>query len=194
MSSDFAFKKTSIDGLLIIEPFVAEDERGYYIKSYERDVFRQNGINIGVQEICGSVSHRGVLRGLHYQKKEAQSKVVRCAFGRLFDVSVDLRKNSSTYGQWFGTEISYKNNKMLYIPPGFAHGTFALSEDAVLVYHSAEKYLRDYDAGIRWDDPTISIEWPLSEGNVTHPILSEKDGVLPFLSEINIELNGQDEN
>ncbi len=189
MSSDFTFKKTPIDGLLVIEPFVVEDERGYYIKSYERDIFIQNGINIGVQEICGSISNGGVLRGLHFQKRESQSKVVRCAFGRLFDVSVDLRKNSSSYGRWFGTEISHDNKKMIYVPPGFAHGTFALSDNAVLLYHSAEKYLRDCDGGIRWDDPTISIKWPLSEGHVTHPILSEKDKVLPYLSEINIELN-----
>ena len=188
-SNDFAFKKTPIDGLLIIEPFIVKDERGYYIKSYERDIFKKNGIDIDVQEICGSISKKGVLRGLHYQRKEAQSKVVRCAFGQLFDVSVDLRRQSNTYGQWFGIELSHNNNKMIYIPPGFAHGTLTISENAVLLYHSAEKYLKEYDGGIRWDDPTISIKWPLKENNLSYPLLSMKDKNLPYLSEINVELS-----
>lgn len=186
----FNFLKTPLEGLIIVEPFVSKDERGYYIKSYERDIFELNGIKVGVQEVCGSLSYRGVLRGLHYQTKKPQSKLVRCAFGQLFDVAVDLRKNSNTYGEWFGIELSHENNMLMYIPPGFAHGTLAISEVAILSYHSGERYLNDFDAGIRWDDPTISVKWPLNKISMPQPLLSMKDKALPYLSDCNIELDG----
>lgn len=172
--SNFNIIDTSIEGLKIVEPFLVRDERGYYIKTFEKDIFKQLGLNIGIQELCGSISKKGVIRGLHFQTKHAQSKLVRCAYGIIYDVAVDLRPDSKTFGKWFGIELSHYNNQMLFIPAGFAHGLMALSDEAVLSYHSAEKYVKDWDYGIRWDDKDLGITWPLERVNADI-IISEKD-------------------
>lgn len=172
--SNFKIINTKIEGLKIVDPFCVEDDRGCYIKTFERDIFKQLGLDIEVQELCGSISKKGVVRGLHFQTRYAQSKLVRCAYGRIYDVAVDIRPNSKTFGQWFGIELSHYNNKMLYIPSGFAHGLMALSDEAVLSYHSAERYLKDWDSGIKWDDVDLAIEWPNDELH-TEVIISEKD-------------------
>lgn len=178
----FEILDTNIKGLLRIKPIVFDDQRGYYIKSYEKNIFREIGLDLSVQEICGSMSHKGVLRGLHFQYKNAQSKLVRCAYGRIYDVAVDLRKNSSTFGKWYGLELSSENNEMLFIPSGFAHGILALTEPAILSYHSAEIYEPIYDSGIRWDDKDLNINWPLKDiDNVV--TLSEKDNNLMSFNE-----------
>lgn len=173
---------TEIDGLFIVQPFCVEDERGYYIKSYEKDILQSLGMDIGVQEICGSYSKAGVIRGLHLQTENAQSKLVRCAYGEIFDVAVDMRKDSATFGKWYGITLTHINNKMLFVPSGFAHGIMAISDEAILSYHSAEKYSSKFDKGIIWNDPDLNISWPINKIK-RQPILSEKDRTLPTFRE-----------
>lgn len=179
---NFKIIETEIPDLVIIDPFCVEDNRGYYIKTYEKDIFKEIGLDIGIYELCGSFSKKGVLRGLHVQTQYSQSKLVRCAYGKLFDVAVDVRPHSKTFGQWFGTILDHIDNKMIYIPAGFAHGVMALSEEAVLSYHSAEKYVKEFDSGIIWNDKDLNIAWPLEE-IAQEPILSNKDQKLPTFQE-----------
>ena len=180
--NNFFVEETNIEGLKVIIPFYAEDDRGFYIKTYERDIFKSLGMDIDIQELCGSISKKGVLRGLHFQTKYAQSKLVRCAYGEIYDVAVDLRPESKSFGKWYGIFLSHINKKMLFIPSGFAHGILAMTEDAVLSYHSSEKYIKDYDSGIIWNDTDLNITWPINKvnGNI---ILSEKDKKLQSFKE-----------
>lgn len=178
----FIFENTKLEGLKLVTPFKADDNRGYFLKSFERDIFLENGIDINVSEINESQSSKGVLRGLHFQLKYPQTKLVRVVHGNIFDVAVDLRKNSPTFGRWQGFYLSGDKKSMLYISKGFAHGFLTLSDKAVVTYTCDGKYMMEYDSGILWDDSDIAIEWPLHR--VDKIILSEKDKLLKRLSDM----------
>jgi dTDP-4-dehydrorhamnose 3,5-epimerase len=175
----FLFETRPIPGLILITPRVFEDERGLFFEWYKESDFTNAGIRERFVQDNHSVSRRGVLRGLHYQKApHAQGKLVRCTYGRVWDAAVDIRADSPARGRWFGTELSAENRKILYIPPGFAHGFLTLSETAEFCYKVSAEYAPEADTGIRWNDGDIGIEWPLQESEI---IVSEKDASLPFL-------------
>jgi len=175
----FVFEKLEIDGLCLITPKVFADERGYFMETYKRSVFFENGIKRDFVQDNLSRSKKGVLRGLHYQEGDyAQGKLVRCSKGEVFDVAVDIREGSKTFGQWYGVVLSEENGKMLYIPEGFAHGFYTLSEVADLVYKCTSEFHAPADRGIIWNDPDINIDWKTDK-----PILSEKDMKHPRLKE-----------
>ncbi|MCX8097281.1 MAG: dTDP-4-dehydrorhamnose 3,5-epimerase, partial [Spirochaetes bacterium] len=157
---------------------------GFFLESWNEREFEEVGLNIKFVQDNHSRSVRGVLRGLHFQDPYPQGKLVRVVRGRIFDVAVDIRKNSPTLGKWFGIILSDEDMKMLYIPEGFAHGFLVLSDFADVVYKTTEFYYPEYDRGIIWSDETIGIEWPLEEIGNQHPILSEKDSRLPRLKDI----------
>ena len=169
----FKFMETSIEGVYIVEPTVFGDERGYFMETYHEREFKEAGINATFVQDNQSKSKKGVLRGLHFQRTKPQGKLVRVIRGEVFDVAVDLRRDSETYGKWEGVILSEDNKKQFYIPEGFAHGFLVLSDEAEFTYKCTEFYHADDESGIRWNDPEIGIEWPL-EG-VDEIILSEKD-------------------
>ena len=170
--------KTPIDGLLIIEPKVFADPRGVFYEVYSESKYNEHGISRFVQD-NHSVSKQGVLRGLHYQVNSGQDKLVRVTQGEIFDVAVDIRKQSPTYGKWWGLSLSETNNLQLYIPVGFAHGFCVLSESAEVLYKCSDYYSPEDERGILWNDPDLAIDWPIKD-----PILSEKDAVYPLFSEL----------
>lgn len=176
---NFDFLPTQISGLYLIKPFYIKDERGYFSKNFEKDIFHKMGINMDIQESIESKSHKGVLRGLHFQKKEPQAKLVRAVSGKIFDVAVDLRYGSETFGKWQGFVLDDENKYELYIPCGFAHGFLVLSDIAIVNYHCAGKYIQSEDHGIVWNDPDINIKWP----NCKNIKLSPRDSSLPTLKE-----------
>lgn len=182
MKTDFLFHETTMEGLTLIEPFFASDERGSFSKWFEPNIFKAHGIMLEIFECYESCSARGVIRGLHFQKEHWQSKLVRCMSGELFDVAVDLRKDSKTFGKWEGFYLSPNSRKMLFIPKGFAHGFLSLEDDTVISYLCGDRYDPASDGGIRWDDPDIAVKWPLE--NILKPIISPKDMRLPTLSEL----------
>lgn len=163
---------TPIDGLLILEPRVFEDNRGFFYESYNEETFRHLGINDRFVQDNHSGSRKGVIRGLHYQICHPQAKLVRVLVGEIFDVAVDIRRASPTFGKWFGINLSAENKKQLYIPAGFAHGFLVLSDWAEVLYKTTDFYAPECDRVIVWNDPTIGIQWPLDG---LEPILSEKD-------------------
>lgn len=169
----FKYEETGIEGLKIVWPMLAEDKRGYFLKCYEKECLERIGIKLEVSEINESRSVKGVLRGLHFQKQFPQAKLVRVEQGEIFDVAVDIRQGSSTYGKWKGVYLSGKNRKMFFLPEGFAHGYVTLSDYAVVTYTCAGKYVPEDEDGIAWNDPFISVEWPLEK--IGELILSEKD-------------------
>lgn len=175
------FIKTKIEGLIIIEPSVFEDERGFFMETYSQKVFAENGIDVNFIQDNHSRSSKGVLRGLHFQKPPfAQDKLIRCTRGEVFDVAVDLRKNSSTFGQWEGVILSEDNKKMFFIPKGFAHGFLVLSDIVDFQYKCSNFYSKESEGGLLWNDPDLKIDWPQME----NLILSEKDKLWPKFSEI----------
>lgn len=181
----FKFEDTPLDGLKVIHPAYMEDERGNFLKSFEKEIFSQNGIEMAPFEVFESLSTKGVLRGLHFQTKLPQAKLVRTVTGNVFDVAVDIRKDFPTFGKWHSVELSGANKKMFYIPPYFAHGFLVLSESAIVSYICAGRYLKEYDSGILWKDPVVAIEWPISIiGEVT---VSKRDesfgGLVEFMGE-----------
>jgi len=157
----FTFTKTDIEGVILIEPKVFGDERGYFMETYNKADFIEAGITCEFVQDNQSKSSKGVLRGLHYQKQYSQAKLVRVIKGEVFDVAVDLRKNSPTYAKYVGVILSAEKKNMLYIPKGFAHGFLVLSDEAEFTYKCDEFYHPEDEGGIRWDDPTIGIEWPV---------------------------------
>lgn len=169
----FEYEDTGIEGLKIIKPIIAEDKRGYFLKSYEKDCLEQIGITLEVSEINESKSKKGVLRGLHFQKRFPQAKLIRAEQGEIFDVAVDLRMGSPTYGQWRGVYLSAENRSMYFLPKGFAHGFLTVSDFAVITYTCDGKYRPDDEGGIAWDDPVVGVNWPADR--VSQIILSEKD-------------------
>ncbi len=162
-----------IKGLCVIEPTVFKDERGYFMETYNQNDFKEAGLDMVFVQDNQSMSVRGVLRGLHYQKQFPQGKLVRVVRGEVFDVAVDLRVDSETYGKWFGVTLSAENKKQFYIPEGFAHGFLVLSDEAEFVYKCTDFYHPGDEGGMAWNDPDIGIEWPLQDG--VELIISEKD-------------------
>ena len=162
-----------IKGLYVIEPTVFKDERGYFVETYNQNDFREAGLNMVFVQDNQSMSVKGVLRGLHFQKQYPQGKLVRAVRGTVFDVAVDLRSDSGTYGKWFGVVLSAENKKQFYIPEGFAHGFLVLSDEAEFVYKCTDFYHPGDEGGLKWDDPEIGVDWPVSEG--MELIISEKD-------------------
>lgn len=165
--------RCEIEGLCVIEPTVHRDERGYFVETYNENDMKEAGLDLVFVQDNQSKSTKGVLRGLHYQKQFPQGKLVRVLFGKVFDVAVDLRAGSKTYGKWFGVELSEENMKQFYIPKGFAHGFYVMSDEAVFAYKCTDFYHAGDEGGMKWDDPEIGINWPIPEG--TTPIISEKD-------------------
>lgn len=177
----FSFKKLEIEDVILVTPQVFGDSRGFFMESYQKTAFAQNGITEDFNQDNHSKSAKGVLRGLHYQTNpKAQAKLVRCPRGKIFDVAVDLRKNSPTFGKWVGEILSEENKNMLYIPAGFAHGFVVLSDEAELLYKASNEYSQQNDRGIRWNDPDINVEWGID----FEPLVSEKDYKQPYLKEV----------
>jgi len=169
---------STLPEVIIIEPDLLHDHRGYFMKIYHQEKFLSAGIDVGFLQDNQSMSSRGTLRGLHYQIKRPQGKVVRAIRGEIYDVCVDIRRSSPYFGKWIGVSLSDESKRALYIPPNFAHGFCVLSEVAEFSYKYTDFYFPDYERAIRWDDPDLAIDWPLQE-----PILSEKDASCPFLRE-----------
>ncbi len=174
---NFIFEEQEIKGLFVIEPKVFGDERGYFIETYHLEDFKAAGINKSFVQHNQSLSRKNVLRGLHFQKEHPQAKLVRVLKGEVYDVAVDLRNGSPTYGQWCGVILSDVNKKMTYVPEGFAHGFLVLSEEAVFTYLCTDFYHPEDEGGIPWNDPDIGVEWPLEDG--VQPFVSDKDNQHP---------------
>lgn len=181
---NFNFIETKIQGVYIIEPKVFGDNRGYFMETYNKEHFTEAGLNMTFVQDNESKSTKGVLRGLHFQKKHSQGKLVRVTKGEVFDVAVDLRMGSPTYGQWEGVVLCEENKKQFYIPEGFAHGFLVLSDEAVFNYKCTDFYFPEYDGGVMWNDTDINIKWPL-EG-IENIILSEKDKKHPNLKGLDL--------
>ncbi len=179
----FNFIKTKINDLYIIEPTVFGDHRGYFMETYNRIDFKESGIDVEFVQDNQSMSKKGVLRGLHFQKKYPQGKLVRVIQGKIFDVAVDLREESETFGEWVGVILSEQNKRQLYIPQGFAHGFLVLSEEATFTYKCTDYYHLEDEGGIIWSDPDINIDWPLQ--HIDELILSQKDEKLKPLKLFN---------
>jgi len=177
----FKFIKTSIEGLYIIEPTVFGDERGYFMETYHAKEFKEAGLDMTFVQDNHSKSRKGVLRGLHFQYTNPQGKLVRVIKGEVYDVAVDLRKDSITYGKWEGVTLSEENKKQFYVPEGFAHGFLVLSEEAEFTYKCTNFYDGEDEGGVLWNDSDIGIKWPI--GNIDEVILSEKDKQLKRLKE-----------
>lgn len=179
--ASFLFDQTSIANLTRITPFCAEDGRGYLSKPFEKSVFASHGIELSPYEELRSFSRKGVLRGLHFQRHHSQDKLVQVLHGAVYDVAVDLREGSETFGKWEGFFLTAENRQMLYIPKGFAHGFLALEDETLFSYLCGDRYDPESDGGIRWDDPQLAVTWPLERAG--EMILSDKDAALPSLSE-----------
>ncbi|MFN3740888.1 MAG: dTDP-4-dehydrorhamnose 3,5-epimerase [Thermodesulfovibrionales bacterium] len=176
----FSFHRFEIPDLILIEPVVFSDKRGFFLEFYKRSDFLKAGIKEEFVQDNHSCSLKGVLRGLHFQKDpEAQGKLIRCTRGEIFDVAVDIRKDSPTFGRWVSVILSEENRKMLYIPPGFAHGFQVISDMAEIIYKTTREYCPSHEAGIIWNDPELNIDWPIKE-----PLLSERDRQWPMLKEL----------
>jgi dTDP-4-dehydrorhamnose 3,5-epimerase len=167
------FSTTSIPDIILIEPRVLGDERGFFMETYRFERFLAAGIPSHFVQDNHSGSRRGTLRGLHYQINQAQGKLVRAIFGEIFDVAVDLRRSSATFGRWEGQYLSAENKLQLWIPPGFAHGYYVLSEWAEVMYKTTDYYALQWERVLLWNDPEIGIEWPIQPGE--QPIISPKD-------------------
>ena len=180
----FEFEKQKIEGVILVKPKVFGDNRGFFMETYKKSDFFANGITEDFVQDNHSKSTKGVLRGLHYQAKPyGQAKLVRCSKGRIYDVAVDIRKNSNTYGQYVKVELSEENKHMLFIPNGFAHGFVALTDEVELLYKTSGEYVQNADRGILWSDEDININWEID----FEPILSEKDKVQQKFKDINKE-------
>ena len=182
--SNFKFIETKIKDLYIIEPKVFGDNRGYFMESYNRKDFVEAGLDMVFVQDNESKSKKGVLRGMHFQTKHTQGKLVRVTQGAVYDVAVDLRKGSPTFGKWEGILLTAENKKQFYVPEGFAHGFLVMSDEAVFNYKCTDYYAPEYDSGLLWNDSEIGIEWPLDE--IEEILLSEKDKVQKNLKELEI--------
>ena len=175
------FIPTAIPDVVLIVPRVFGDDRGFFLETYRQDVFEAACGPVNFLQDNHSGSRQGTLRGLHYQLRQAQGKLVRAVAGEIFDVAVDIRQGSPTFGQWVGARLSAENKHQLWVPAGFAHGFYVLSAWAEVFYKASSYYAPEWERGIRWDDPAIGIAWPLAEGGT--PLLSEKDQRNPSLAE-----------
>jgi dTDP-4-dehydrorhamnose 3,5-epimerase len=170
------FQETELPGVIVIEPAVFEDDRGFFMETHHRDKFREAGITLPFVQDNHSRSTQGTLRGLHFQEPHAQGKLVRAVNGAIFDVAVDIRRGSPHFGRWVGVELTSENRKQMWVPPGFAHGLLVVSETADVFYKCTDVYAPDDEHIIAWNDPDIGIDWPSTE-----PHLSERDaGALPL--------------
>lgn len=175
MNQNFSFHRTDIPGVLEICPFYAEDIRGCFTKDYSKEVFEANGLSYNLAEVFYTTSHKGVIRALHFQRIKQQPKLVRCIWGHVWDVVVDLRKESPTFKKWRSFDLTGENHKEILIPAGCAHGYMVL-EESVVSYKCGEKFYGEYDDGILWNDPNIGVNWPLElVGGIHNIILAEKD-------------------
>lgn len=180
----FNFEPQNIKDVILVKPKVFGDSRGFFMESYKKSEFFANGIDVEFNQDNHSKSSKGVLRGLHYQAAPyGQAKLVRCARGRIYDVAVDIRPDSPTFGKYVKVELSEENKQMLYIPVGFAHGFIALTDDVEILYKASGEYAPQADRGILWNDKDINIDWGID----FEPLLSDKDKVQPKLNEINKE-------
>lgn len=178
----FEFQKTKLEGVIVVNPKIFPDERGEFAELYQQSAFAAGGIDASFVQINYSKSKQHALRGLHYQlPPKAQGKLVQVSAGSAFDVAVDIRKNSPTFGTWIGVTLSSTEKNMLYIPPGFAHGFCALEENTEFVYYCTEEYSKEHERGIVWSDPAIGIQWP-----VENPIISDRDAVYPVLAQADL--------
>ena len=183
MVQQFQFNKTMIDGLIEVVPFNADDERGCFTKDYSKEVFENNGIKHDLSEIFYTTSHKGVIRALHFQRVEQQSKLVRCICGHVWDVVVDLRPNSLTFKKWVSFDLTGEKHNQILVPGGCGHGYLVL-EPSVVSYKCDVKFYGEYDDGIIWNDPDLAIDWPLDlVGGEESLILSEKDSNLQSFKE-----------
>jgi dTDP-4-dehydrorhamnose 3,5-epimerase len=180
----FNFTEAKISGVYIIEPRLFGDHRGYFMETYNYEAFKAAGLDMIFVQDNQSKSKKGVLRGLHYQNPKPQGKLVRVISGQVFDVAVDLRKNSPTYGKWEGIILSAENKKQFYVPEGFAHGFLVLSEEAEFVYKCTDFYNPEFEGSLAWNDPDIAIQWPLTD--ITEVLLSEKDKKAPLLKQAKV--------
>ncbi len=179
-----SIERTPIEGLTLIHPHVFEDERGYFIKDFESRFYAENGLPTEFLETNESKSKKGTIRGLHFQQKFSQGKLIRVIKGSVYDVAVDLRFDSPTFGKWMGFELSEYNHDVLYIPEGFAHGFLALEDDSIFSYKCTNKYAPEFDSGVKFDDPEIGVEWPVDRvGGWNYVITSEKDAKLQSFRE-----------
>ena len=176
--------ETKLDGVKIIEPRVFGDSRGFFLESWNRKGYEEAGLPVDYVQDNHSRSAQGVLRGLHYQIRQPQGKLVRVTQGEVFDVVVDIRRSSPTYGQWVGVKLSAENHRVFYVPPGFAHGFYVMSESADFQYKCTEYYAPEFERSLRWNDPSIGIEWPLVDGQ--SPTLSDKDADCPLLDDLDV--------
>ena len=167
------FETTPLRDLYLIEPTVFGDARGFFMETWNAESFREAGFDLRFVQDNHSRSGRGILRGLHYQTRYPQGKLVRVSAGEVFDVAVDLRRSSPTLGRWYGVKLSEENHRMLWVPPGFAHGFLVLSEQADFLYKCSDRYDPESEVSLAWDDPTLAIDWPLEAGQ--QPRLSAKD-------------------
>lgn len=173
----FTFKRLNIPEVILVQAQSFQDDRGFFLESFKESVFTNNGINTKFVQDNFSHSIKGVLRGMHYQKNpKAQAKLVTALRGEIFDVAVDMRKDSPTYGKWIGEILSEKNHQLLYVPEGFAHGFCVLSKEADVLYKTNCEYSPEHEKGIIWNDPNVNISWPIDK-----PILLAKDSSLPIL-------------
>ncbi|MBC7520454.1 MAG: dTDP-4-dehydrorhamnose 3,5-epimerase [Sandarakinorhabdus sp.] len=174
---------TTLPGVMLIEPKVFGDDRGFFLESWNARAFADAGLDLDFVQDNHSRSARGVLRGLHYQRQNPQGKLVRVTAGAVFDVAVDVRRSSAHFGKWVGVELSEANKRMLWVPPGFAHGFVVLSESADFLYKCTQLYDPTDDRGVRWNDPAIGIDWPVTG---VDPVLSAKDAAAPLLADAQV--------
>ena len=178
---------TAIDGVFILEPKLFGDARGFFTESYNRRVFEElTGARVDFVQDNHSRSAKGVLRGLHYQIAQSQGKLVRVVRGAVFDVAVDIRKSSPTFGQWVGVELTEDNHRQLWVPAGMAHGFVVLSDSADFLYKATDFYAPQHERGIAWNDPAIGIAWPLAAHGIVQPLLSDKDRAAPPLAQAEV--------
>lgn len=178
--------QTTLPEVLLLEPKVFGDARGFFTESWNKQTFADLGLNLDFVQDNHSRSAQGVLRGIHYQIKQPQGKLVRVVAGSVFDIAVDLRKSSPHFGKWVGYELSAENHRMLWVPPGFGHGFLVLSESADFLYKTTNYYAPEWDRGVRWDDPEIGIDWPLASLQGRALQLSGKDQAQPLLKDAEV--------
>ena len=183
MIQKFEFEETEIAGLIKVTPFNADDIRGCFTKDYSKEVFEANGIRHDLEEIFYTTSYQGVIRALHFQREKQQPKLVRCIYGHVYDVVVDLRKDSCTFKKWLGFDLIGEKHDEILVPKGCAHGYLVL-EDSIVNYKCSEKFYGEYDDGIMWNDKDIAVDWPLEKvGGIENVILAEKDKNLQTFAE-----------
>jgi dTDP-4-dehydrorhamnose 3,5-epimerase len=179
--------RTAIPEVVLLEPKVFGDARGFFLESFNQRAFQEaTGADVKFVQDNHSRSARGVLRGLHYQLKQPQGKLVRVVRGTVFDVAVDIRRSSPTFGRWVGAELSEQNQHQLWVPAGFAHGFLVLSESADFLYKTTEYYAPEHERCIAWNDPAIGVEWPLAATALAAPLLSNKDAAAPALGQADV--------